>query len=134
MAVSLSSIDGNGDASKSLTVSDGKKRRPITAGMLIRTSNAKAFWMIEGIVKEDVSSQFYGHPCMIKRLTLLLAHEVTDGMRSALLRMEIAEFLASTTSPLRFSMHLVSLHRITSDVPLVRHECSQWAVDSGSLQ
>lgn len=52
MAVSLSSMDGKGDASKSLTVADGKKRRPTTAGMVIRISNAKAFWMLEGIVKE----------------------------------------------------------------------------------
>ena len=79
MAVSLSSMDGNGDASNSLTVADGKKRRPITAGMVIRTSNAKAFWMIEGIVREDVLSHFCGHPGMIKRLDLLLAHEVTNG-------------------------------------------------------
>ena len=117
MAVSLSSMDGKGDASKSLTVAEGKTRRLITAGMMIRTSNAKAFWMIEGIVKEDVWSQFCGHQGMIKRLDLLLAHEVTNGMRSALLRMEIAEFLALTTSPLRFSMYSVLLHRITSDVP-----------------
>ena len=54
MAVSLSSMDGKGDARKGLIVADGKKRRPIIVGVMIRASNANAVWMIEGIVKEDV--------------------------------------------------------------------------------
>ncbi len=52
--VSLSSTDGKGDARKGLTVADGKQRRASIEGVLIRASNAKAVWMIEGIVKEDV--------------------------------------------------------------------------------
>ena len=54
MAVSLTSTDGKGDARKGLMVADGLKRRAIMAGVLIRASNAKAVWMIEGIAKEDV--------------------------------------------------------------------------------
>lgn len=54
MAVSLSSMDGKGDATKGLIVADGKKRRPSIAGVLIMASNAKAVWMIEGIVRADV--------------------------------------------------------------------------------
>ena len=51
MVVSLSSMDGKGDARKGLTVADGKKRRPIIAGVLMNASNAKAVWIIEGIVR-----------------------------------------------------------------------------------
>ena len=54
MAVSLTSTEGKGDARKGLMVADGLKRRAIMAGVLIRASNAKAVWMIEGIAKEDV--------------------------------------------------------------------------------
>ena len=54
--MSLSSTDGKGDARKGLIVVDGKKRRAIIAGVLIRASNAKAIWIIEGIVKENVWS------------------------------------------------------------------------------
>lgn len=57
MAVSLSSTDGRGDARKGLRVAEGKKRRATTEGVLIRASNAKAIWMIEGIAKEVVWSR-----------------------------------------------------------------------------
>ena len=49
-AVSLTSTDGKGDARKGLIVVDGKKRRLIIPGVLMRASNAKAVWMIEGMV------------------------------------------------------------------------------------
>ena len=48
--MALSSIEGSGLARKGLRVALGKNRRAMMAGVLMRASAAKAYWIIEGMM------------------------------------------------------------------------------------
>ena len=53
-AVSLSSIDGRGEARKCLRVWEGKKTRAMIPGVFRKASSAKAVWMRDGMVETAV--------------------------------------------------------------------------------
>ena len=56
VALALSSREGRGVARKALRVAFGKNRRAMMAGVLMKASAAKAYWIIEGIAASALQS------------------------------------------------------------------------------